>query len=109
MKTVVKWHEDTRSQLHDWVESLPGRDPDRRGLAQLVLDEVTRVLTETSGLPPRARRVGGGDPPRYWLRVTNTLWVQYLVREDAKTWKAILRPQIRRVTILELRSVAPGE
>lgn len=84
MKTVVKWHEHTRDQMHDWVESLPGRDPERRGLAQLVLDEVTRLLTETSGSPANSRRIAGGDPARYWLRVTNTLWVQYMVREDAK-------------------------
>jgi hypothetical protein len=109
VKTVVKWHEQTRDQLHDWVESLPGRDPERRGLAQLVLDEVTRLLTETSGSPPNTRRIAGGDPARYWLRVTNTLWVQYMVREDAKTWLTLFRPRTNRVTTLELRSVAPGE
>jgi hypothetical protein len=109
LKIVVKWHEQTRAQLLDWVETLPGQDPERRGLAQLVLDEVTRLLTASSGSPPQARRLGGGEPARYWLRVTNALWVQYMVREDAKTWMTLFRPRIKRVTILELRSVAPGE
>ena len=108
MRVVVRWQESTRPELEQWVQSLPGHDPERRALAQVVLDELEQRLVRAEAIPADAVRVRGLEPPAYWWRAARGLWLRFAVRDTRGRWLSLFRVRTRKVTILEMRRDPPG-
>jgi hypothetical protein len=108
VRVIVRWQEQTRPELEAWVQSLPGHDPERRALAQLVIEELQNRIRDAKGMPPGAMQVSGLHPPVYWWRAARGIWLRFAVRDAHKRFFGLLGREARKVTILELRRDRPA-
>jgi len=107
VRVIVRWQESTRPELEQWVQSLPGHDPERRGLAQLVIDELEQRIVRANGIPADAVRLQALEPPAYWWRAARGVWLRFAVRDTRGRWFRFFRDRTRKVTILEMRCDPP--
>jgi hypothetical protein len=107
VRVIVRWQESTRPELEQWVQSLPGHDPERRALAQVVIDALEQQLIRPEGTPTDAVRVRGLEPPVYWWRAGRGLWLRFVVRETRRRRLIFFRNRTRKITILEMRRDSP--
>jgi hypothetical protein len=103
VRVIVHWHRQTREHIERWTRLQPGRDPGRRDLANLLLDEMARRLQAADGMPPGVLPVSGYSPPRYWWKGLPRLWIMFSVVDEPWTLRALFRDRLRTVTIWRLQ------
>ena len=103
MRVTVTWHRQTNVHIARWIRSLPGNDPDREGLAWIVLRTIDQYLIACGGIPPESHLISGTMPPTYWWEVSNEVWVQFAVEDEPWSLRSLLRERLREITILRLQ------
>ena len=107
MRTQIRWHEETRPALEDWIDEMAQDDDDRRVLVELFISEAESELSRSEGAPRAAFQVAGTRPSLWWWMYYADLWLQYAVRDEPRHWSDLIRGRLRKITILRIRRLAP--
>jgi hypothetical protein len=109
VRVTIEWHDRTREDVERWVRSLPGHDPERRALANWVLDELIGRLQSLAEIPPGAIEIPGWDPPRYWWRGLPHVWISISIHDEPWSLSTFVRGRVRRIMIWRLLRERPDE
>jgi len=66
VKTIVQFLRQPAKEIEAWVDAQPGRDPERRALAQLAIAALIQRREAFAGAPPEAIFEPGFQPPVWW-------------------------------------------
>lgn len=104
MRVIVKFHDDCKGDVLDWLAREPGRLEDRRGLIDNSIDELKKMLAKSTGHPSAAEYRETPPPPCYWWRYANECWVRFTIADAG--W--FFGPKTRTIEVIGFEPDPPA-
>lgn len=104
MRVTVRFHEDCKADLRDWLKRQPGSAEDRRLLMSVAIEALKVELAKTMGHPHEAAFESEPSPPSYWWKLNADCWVRYRITDT----RSMLGRRSRTIEILSLSPTGPS-
>ena len=89
MKAIVKYHEDCKEDMLEWIEGMLGQETYRSLFLDVYIENLTKCLRESGGRDAALIKLGAVripriEPPFYTWRYTDDLLVHFAVRAQTR-------------------------